>query len=123
MNGSPAGGRTGPTTGCGALAVLALMAATAQAEAKAADRGWSASNSFAPGSGYIDENNNGFSVSGSVTDYSSNASTSYVYVTWQEYHHGAWTTINRQAGGRAANGTTAGISLSPPHRTTYAASR
>lgn len=100
------------STAGGALAVLALMAATTQAEAKVADRGWSASNSFARGSGYIDENNNGFSVSGSVTDYASKPSTSYVYVSWLEYNHGAWTTVNRQASGRATNGTTAGISLS-----------
>ncbi|MEU9015169.1 hypothetical protein AB0D12_36665 [Streptomyces sp. NPDC048479] len=100
------------STAGGALAVLALMAATTQAEAKVADRGWSASNSFARGSGYIDENNNGFSVSGSVTDYVSNPSTSYVYVSWQEYNHGAWTTFNRQASGHATNSSTAGISLS-----------
>ncbi|MFI9206104.1 hypothetical protein [Streptomyces sp. NPDC053048] len=87
------------------------MASATHAEAKTADRGWSASNDFARGSGSIDENNNGFSVSGSVTDKRSKPSTSYVYVSWQEYHHGAWTTINRRANGRATNDTTARISL------------
>ncbi|MEV0728266.1 hypothetical protein [Polymorphospora sp. NPDC050346] len=48
-------------------------------------------------------------ASGTITDYAANPSTSYAYLSWQEYHHGAWTNQNEQIGW-AANGTTKPIS-------------
>lgn len=75
-----------------------------------ASSSYTASNSFGTSSGTKSWSNRQYvRVSGSIRDYASNPSTSYAYLSWEEYHHGAWASRNEQVG-RAANGGSGSVS-------------
>jgi hypothetical protein len=108
------------------VAVIAGVIGVSAAPATAADDGgitvqasssYSVKNSFASSSGTKSWSSRQYvRVSGSITDARTNPSTSYAYLSWEEWNHGAWTKQNKQVG-RAANG--AGGSVSGSFVTPY----
>ncbi|WP_433259991.1 hypothetical protein ACQPZF_22545 [Actinosynnema sp. CS-041913] len=92
------------------LAAVGCAIVMTASTASAASSSYQASNSFGTSSGTKSWSSRQYvRVSGTIRDHAANPSTSYAYLSWEQYHHGAWTKENKQVG-RATNGSSGSVS-------------